>query len=228
MKTYFTIGQASRFLNISVEAIRYYEKEGIIPPFERNANGYRMISLTHLLYLKGVTELRQAGFSLQDIEAMHHKKMTPNQSYDFINQGLDHIRGQILALEKVKSMLESNLDSLKSFYDLKEKGMEILDLKKELSTTTFKDLSVEDLLTDEDLIMALTEERAIGSVYLLKAFIYKEEAEIERHIKEMYDYCHHHALTTTDAIYLKILAAPSYYVGNALAAILYLNLEELS
>lgn len=228
MKTYFTIGQASQFLNITVETIRYYEKEGIIPPFERGSNGYRKISMTHLLYLKGVTQLRQAGFSLQDIQEMHQDQMTSDQSYDFINQGLDHITEQIFVLEKVKSALESNLESLRTFYELKEKGLHVLQLEQVLPTTPVSNLPVKDLLSDEDLIIALTESKTVSRHYLMKAFIYKEEVEIEKHIKEMYDYCYRNALTATHAIYLNILSGPSYYVGDAMAAILYLNLEDPS
>lgn len=228
MKTYFTIGQASQFLNITVEAIRYYEKEGIIPPFERDDNGYRMISPNHLLYLKGVTQLRQAGFSLETIQSMHQDHLTSKQSDSLIHQGLDQVTKQIKALETVKKSLEGHLLSLQKFYKLKDQGYVIQDEDEDFEGRIKSDLDIEDMISDQDLILALTESKPVSSQYLLHAFTYQEESEIESHIEGMHAYCMDHKLKTSHALYLKILAGPSYFVGNALAAILYLNLEDPS
>lgn len=39
--TYFTIGKLSRALGIRPDTIRYYERNGLLPPPARSSAGYR-------------------------------------------------------------------------------------------------------------------------------------------------------------------------------------------
>jgi MerR family mercuric resistance operon transcriptional regulator len=226
MNTYFTIGQAASYLKITVEAIRFYEKEGIIPPFYRDANNYRMVSLTDLLYLKGVIQLRQAGFSLEQIKKMNKEPFsnTPDMQMHFIHQGLDYVKQSIHTLEKIQADLTENLKQLKDFYDLQSKGCHVSIIPELLPRS--KLLNMKDLLSDEDVILPLTKENAQGNLFLLRAFTYKEEKEIDRMIEHMLTYCTENKLTPKHAVFLKVLAKCSYYSGDKLAVVLYLNLEE--
>lgn len=240
MSRYFTIGQAASYLNISIETIRFYENEGLIPIIDRDTNNYRMISLSHLLHLKGVTQLRQAGFTLEQIKDLNRASTieTPDLQFQLILEGLNQVKKKIQTLEQVQKGLTENLSQLKDYYALKHKGCLICDWHdgsigydspricniSDMSTSS--DLvGLHELLSDEDLVIRLSKESAKGSLFLLKAFSYKEEWEIDAVIDQLKSYCHQNSLRANPAIYLKVLARPSYYMGDRLAAVVYLNLE---
>lgn len=56
-------------VGISQEALRYYEKKGIIKP-ERLANGYRSYTPEQITELKYVSVMKYAHFSLTEIATM--------------------------------------------------------------------------------------------------------------------------------------------------------------
>ena len=39
---YYTIGEAAKRMNLSTSALRYYDKEGLLPFVERTSGGIRM------------------------------------------------------------------------------------------------------------------------------------------------------------------------------------------
>lgn len=64
------IGEASRQSGVGIEAIRYYEREGIIPRPERAANNRRQYSkddVGRLIFLK---RCRDLGFPLAEAKAL--------------------------------------------------------------------------------------------------------------------------------------------------------------
>lgn len=62
-----SIGAVARAVSLSVEAVRYYEAEGLLTP-ERDPSGRRRYTQVDLDALKVVGALRQAGFGIRDIE----------------------------------------------------------------------------------------------------------------------------------------------------------------
>ena len=228
MKIHYTIGQAADYLNISVEAIRFYEKQGVIPAFHRDANNYRLIDQQHILFLKGVIQLRHAGFSLEEIKSIHTVGFShsPEKQFNVLNQGINKIQEQILHLEKTKECLIQSISALKDFHSLIEKDCFVKKIKEDLKVMDLNALEIDHLLSDAVMILSLTNQQPVGSYYLLKAFIYKRESDIEKNIEDMTLYCKMHNLTFTGSILLNILSAPSYYSGDALSAILYMNLED--
>lgn len=66
----FAIGEASRKSGVGIEAIRYYEREGIIPTPERAANNRRLYSQTDVGRLIFLKRCRDLGFPLADAKAL--------------------------------------------------------------------------------------------------------------------------------------------------------------
>lgn len=64
-----TIGAAARSLGISVDTIRYYEKEGIAPAPDRGADGWRRYDSSALSWLAGVVMLRGTGMNVQEMKS---------------------------------------------------------------------------------------------------------------------------------------------------------------
>ncbi len=66
----FAIGEASRRSGVGIEAIRYYEREGIVPKPERAANNRRQYTPKEVGRLRFLKQCRDLGFSLLDAKAL--------------------------------------------------------------------------------------------------------------------------------------------------------------
>lgn len=62
-----TIGVAADVLGITVDTIRYYEKEGIAPAPERGPDGWRRYDTAALRWLAGTVMLRGTGMNVQEM-----------------------------------------------------------------------------------------------------------------------------------------------------------------
>lgn len=67
MKEYYLISEIAKLFGISTDALRNYEKLGLLTP-KRSASGYRLFSLKDLYKLNIIRELRQLDFSLPEIK----------------------------------------------------------------------------------------------------------------------------------------------------------------
>ena len=66
MQTY-TIGDISRKLNVSTDAVRYYDKEGLLPFVNRNNSGRREFTDNDLGYIEVIDCLKKSGIPIKDI-----------------------------------------------------------------------------------------------------------------------------------------------------------------
>lgn len=65
-----TIGEVARTARVSVDAIRFYERRGILPPPMRRASGYRTYTAATVERIRFVKELQQLGFALGEIRRL--------------------------------------------------------------------------------------------------------------------------------------------------------------
>lgn len=65
------IGEIAAFFNVSVKAVRLYEKKGIIVPAKVDpATGYRYYTVDQVQTLNALLELKALGFSLREIKGI--------------------------------------------------------------------------------------------------------------------------------------------------------------
>lgn len=62
-----SIGEVSARTGLSVDALRFYEREGAFPPPQRSASGRRGFSSDDVAWIGIVQRLRASGMSLSDI-----------------------------------------------------------------------------------------------------------------------------------------------------------------
>lgn len=68
-KNLFTVGELSDITGVSKQAIRYYDKIGLLRPGKVDAqNSYRYYEPMHILLLNTITRLSQLGCSLKEIK----------------------------------------------------------------------------------------------------------------------------------------------------------------
>ena len=66
-----SIGQAAQATGLTVEALRYYEREGLLlDPTARDAGGRRRYHERDLAWIAGLVMLRETGMSIADIRVM--------------------------------------------------------------------------------------------------------------------------------------------------------------
>ena len=61
------IGQLACQAVVAIDTVRYYERQGLLPPPERRASGYRQYGQPDIARLRFIRRAKELGFSLQDI-----------------------------------------------------------------------------------------------------------------------------------------------------------------
>lgn len=74
------IGEIAAFFNVSVKAIRIYEKKEIIKPVKIDpVTGYRYYSADQIKQINSLLELKSLGFSLSEIQKILTGKLSNDQ-----------------------------------------------------------------------------------------------------------------------------------------------------
>jgi MerR family mercuric resistance operon transcriptional regulator len=109
MGTALQIGEVARKTGLSIDAIRFYEKEGLLPPPSRTEGGYRLYREREVADLEFIQKAQQLGFSLNEIRELFSIQRHPEEVCihvrDLIVEKLSVIREKIAELQ----MLETDL-----------------------------------------------------------------------------------------------------------------------
>lgn len=105
-----TIGQVAKQIGISRDAIRIYERRGLIDEPERATNGYRLYSKAVVANLSFIQRAKRMGFSLKEIgdllEIKHTATNTCDQVRDKACVKQKQIEAKIEELERLKKALK--------------------------------------------------------------------------------------------------------------------------
>lgn len=96
------IGELSKKTNVSVETLRYYEREGLIPETERTKSGYRIYGTETIDLILFIKHAQNCNFSLSKI-----KKLINIRS----NKQSKGIRVKLIIEEELKD-INDKLESL--------------------------------------------------------------------------------------------------------------------
>ncbi len=104
-----TIGQVARHTGLDIETVRYYEREGLIPPPPRSTGGYRRYSADSIRRLSFVRQAKALGFSLAEIRELLSLSADSQASSHAVKQlaeqRLADIDSRIAALERMRAAL---------------------------------------------------------------------------------------------------------------------------
>jgi len=101
-----TIGQVAKNSNLSCDAIRLYERYGLIQPPIRAANGYRQYPKQIVEQLKFIIRVKKMGFTLKEIQELLSIHQSSEHSCIEIKQH------SLIKLEQISSKIEE-LQTLK-------------------------------------------------------------------------------------------------------------------
>jgi Cd(II)/Pb(II)-responsive transcriptional regulator len=88
-KVIMKIGQLSALIDIPIQTIRFYEKEGLLDSPARGDNNYRVYddaSQRQLLFIK---HCRNLGLALDEVRMLLEMKTTPESGCDDVNAIVD-------------------------------------------------------------------------------------------------------------------------------------------
>lgn len=104
MKNRYLIGQAAKFLNVSKDTLRYYDKIGIISPKKDNTNGYRYYTMDEVISLTYILTLKELDISLEEIKSIVHNNNLSDM-VKVIERQNKIIDKKIMELGKMKSTI---------------------------------------------------------------------------------------------------------------------------
>ena len=104
------ISELCKSTHTNIETIRYYEKQGVLQPSKRLANGYRYYDEESVEQLKFIKKCRTLGFSLENIKALNRIKFSMKDHYQadqLVLNKLIQVENKISQLLEIKDFLQS-------------------------------------------------------------------------------------------------------------------------
>ncbi|WP_018409473.1 MerR family transcriptional regulator [Methylocystis rosea] len=104
-----TIGRLAAAAGVNFEAVRYYERIGLMPPPARAASGHRAYEEAHVRRLTFIRRARELGFSIEDIRALltlaEPSHASCVQAQEIAQAHLDDVRAKLADLAKLERIL---------------------------------------------------------------------------------------------------------------------------
>lgn len=103
------IGQVAQKTGLSVDAIRFYEKSGLLARPMRTQGGYRLYQAREIADLEFIQKAQRLGFSLDEIRELFSIQRHPHEVCihvrDLIAQKLAIVRIKIAELQNMETQL---------------------------------------------------------------------------------------------------------------------------
>ena len=103
------IGQVAKQAGITVEAIRYYENQGLIDTPMRSVSGYRQYTEDTVKRVRFIQRSKKAGFTLKDIGALLALRREPGTSCADIklraSRKIEEVDRKIRDLQQIRDAL---------------------------------------------------------------------------------------------------------------------------
>ena len=103
------IGQISKRVGVSIDAIRFYERSGLLSAPPRSEGGFRLYSSTDLSTLQFIRSLQALGFSLNEIREFLSLRSNDRRACFEVQKMLDHKLHDIHAKRVALAKLEAEL-----------------------------------------------------------------------------------------------------------------------
>lgn len=106
-----TIGRIAKGAGISIETVRFYEKEGLIDPPARTHSNYRIYPQSDMVRLRFIKRGKKLGFTLKEIKELLSLQLDPKATKAEVKQQAEakiaDIEHKIQDLTRMKEVLES-------------------------------------------------------------------------------------------------------------------------
>lgn len=107
------IGEMSRQTGVSIDAIRFYERTGLLAVPARSEGGFRLYSPDALSALRFIRNLQALGFSLDEVREFVSLRTNDLHACSAVRRMLDHklrdIHAKKIALARLEAELKTAL-----------------------------------------------------------------------------------------------------------------------
>lgn len=104
------IGEVASQTGLTVDAIRFYEREKLLHTAVRSSGGFRLFSSTDIDDITFIRNAQELGFSLQEIRELLSLKQKPHPNCKQVEQFLEHkivvVRRKIASLRQLERELQ--------------------------------------------------------------------------------------------------------------------------
>lgn len=104
-----TIGKLAELVDVNVETIRFYQREGIIKEPAKRLNGYRYYNEADAAKITFIKKVKELGFSLKEIKELLEINTKPRATCSLVkekvSQKINEIDEKINDLKKIKQSL---------------------------------------------------------------------------------------------------------------------------
>jgi len=111
MQANVKIGELANRTECPVETIRYYEREGLLPPAARSEANYRLYGEVHVERLQFIRHCRSLDMTLDEIRSLLSFRDAPEQNCMEVNTLLDkhigHVAHRITELRNLQKQLKA-------------------------------------------------------------------------------------------------------------------------
>jgi MerR family copper efflux transcriptional regulator len=109
-----TIGAVAKRVGVAIDTIRYYEREGLLPPPQRRASGYRSYGEGAVAQLRFIRRAKELGFTLEEIRDLLALSNDRHTGVEAVKQ---RARQRLAALETRITELQRVRDGLAQLVD---------------------------------------------------------------------------------------------------------------
>ena len=112
MEQGFQIGAVSKQTGVTVDAIRFYERERLLKRPERSEGGFRLFCSRDVERIRFIRRAQELGFSLSEIRELlvlrSDNLAACSHVRDLLQSKLAAVRGKILQLRKLEAQLAAD------------------------------------------------------------------------------------------------------------------------
>jgi len=136
------IGHVAKRTGLTVDAIRFYEKAGLLPRPARTEGGYRLYHEREVADLEFIQKAQQLGFSLNEIRELFSIQRRPDEACayvrDLIAAKVGVVRAKIADLQKLETDLVQALRQCRTALRKPSKQPDCCPVLKEISMARLK------------------------------------------------------------------------------------------
>ena len=111
------IGEVARRAMLSVDSIRFYERQQLLPAPGRSEGRFRLYTVADVERLKFIREMQGLGFTLREIKQLldlrSHGVEACSAVRNLIAEKLNEVRGKLKQLQRLEGELEHDLRKCK-------------------------------------------------------------------------------------------------------------------
>ncbi len=112
MNSGLQIGKVAAQTGLSIDTIRFYEREGLSSEPQRSEGGYRLYRQAEIDQLQFIRKAQELGFSLQEIRELlisNEETEACTHVRDLIDHKLSMVREKLQALKRMEKHLKAAL-----------------------------------------------------------------------------------------------------------------------